>query len=208
MRGFDNSFWILCFYSDTRSVALARPRCSFLVAFSTVYLIDTLVACLLIAFSILVPGLPGRGKVELAGPDIPPGWTYNPSSWIRRWLGIALALLGFFISRYLAAHQLGYIQHAWDPFFGDGSDKVTGSALSRSFPIEKSSFEWEEYRGDWPADCWGGESNSSHDFPPRSDRFWPRRRIKQRCEWQTSSFLWLFECKQILSESLSSSLCP
>jgi len=107
---------------------------------ATVYLIDTLVACLLIAFSILVPGLPGRGKVELAGPDIPPGWTYNPSSWIRRWLGIALALLGFFISRYLAAHQLGYIQHAWDPFFGDGSDKVTGSALSRSFPISDAGF--------------------------------------------------------------------
>ena len=78
-----------------------------------VYLIDTLIACFVIAFSILVPGTPGRGGMELPGPDQPPGWTYNPSSWIRRWLGITLALLGFFISRYLAAHQLGYIQHAW-----------------------------------------------------------------------------------------------
>ncbi len=105
-----------------------------------VYLIDTLTACFLITFSILVPGTPGRGGTELPGPDQPPGWTYNPSSWIRRWLGIALALLGFFISRYLAAHQLGYIQHAWDPFFGNGTDKVTSSVVSRSFPISDAGF--------------------------------------------------------------------
>jgi hypothetical protein len=105
-----------------------------------VFLIDTLIACLVIAFSVLIPGPPGKAGVDLPGPDQPPGWTYNPSSWIRRWLGIALALLGFFISRYLAAHQLGYIPHAWDPFFGDGSDRVTGSALSKSFPISDAGF--------------------------------------------------------------------
>jgi hypothetical protein len=105
-----------------------------------VFLIDTLIACLAIAFSVLIPGLPGKGLAPLPGPDQPPGWTYNPSSWIRRWLGIALALLGFFISRYLAAHQLGYIPHAWDPFFGNGTDRVTGSALSRSFPISDAGF--------------------------------------------------------------------
>ncbi|MFI5334062.1 MAG: hypothetical protein ACHQT8_02715, partial [Chlamydiales bacterium] len=75
----------------------------------TTYLVDTLMACLFIAFAILIPGLPGRAGTHLAGPDKPPGWSYNPSSWIRRWLGIALAVLGFFLSRYLAAHQLGYI---------------------------------------------------------------------------------------------------
>lgn len=106
----------------------------------TTYLVDTLIACLFIAFAVLIPGLPGRAGIHLSGPDKPPGWSYNPSSWIRRWLGIALALLGFFLSRYLAAHQLGYISHAWDPFFGDGSDLVTGSALSRSFPISDAGF--------------------------------------------------------------------
>ncbi len=106
----------------------------------TTYLVDTLIACLLIAFAILIPGLPGRAGIHLPGPDKPPGWSYNPSSWIRRWLGIALALIGFFLSRYLAAHQLGYIPHVWDPFFGDGSDKVTGSALSKSFPISDAGF--------------------------------------------------------------------
>src|SRR5579872_3424330 len=96
----------------------------------TTYLVDTLIACLFIAFAILIPGLPGRADIHLSGPDKPPGWSYNPSSWIRRWLGIALALIGFFLSRYLAAHQLGYIPHVWDPFFGNGSDIVTTSSLS------------------------------------------------------------------------------
>jgi Vitamin K epoxide reductase family len=105
-----------------------------------VYLIDTLIACFAIVLSILVPGMPGKGGTDLPGPDQPPSWTYNPSSWIRRWLGIALALVGFFISRYLAAHQLGYIEHAWDPFFGDGTDRVTGSVVSRSFPISDAGF--------------------------------------------------------------------
>lgn len=106
----------------------------------TTYLVDTLMACLFMAFAVLIPGLPGRAGIQLPGPDKPPGWSYNPSSWIRRWLGIALALVGFFLSRYLAAHQLGYIPHIWDPFFGDGSDLVTGSALSRSFPISDAGF--------------------------------------------------------------------
>ncbi len=106
----------------------------------TTYLVDTLMACLLIAFAMLIPGLPGRAGIELSGPDKPPNWSYNPSSWIRRWLGIALALVGFFLARYLAAHQLGYIPHLWDPFFGNGSDEVTGSALSRSFPISDAGF--------------------------------------------------------------------
>lgn len=106
----------------------------------TVYLIDTLIACLVVAFSILIPGIPECAGQDIPGPDQPASWTYNPSSWIRRWLGIALALLGFFISRYLAAHQLGYIPHAWDPFFGNGSDKVLTSSVSRSFPVSDAGF--------------------------------------------------------------------
>ncbi len=105
-----------------------------------VYLIDTLAACLLITLAILVPGMPGQGGVEKSGPDRPPGWSYNPSSWIRRWLGIALALLGFFISRYLAACQLGYVPHAWDPFFPGSTDKVLHSTVSRSFPVSDAGF--------------------------------------------------------------------
>ncbi|MFN8552017.1 MAG: vitamin K epoxide reductase family protein [Candidatus Obscuribacterales bacterium] len=105
-----------------------------------VFVNDTLIASLVIAMSILVPGSPGTSGMSVAGPDQPPGWTYNPSSWIRRWAGIALALVGFFISRYLAAHQLGYIPHAWDPFFANGTDRVTSSSISRAFPISDAGF--------------------------------------------------------------------
>lgn len=70
----------------------------------TVFLVDSIVACLLIAFSILIPGMPLMGGMEMTGPDKPPGWTYNPSSWIQRAPMIALSLFGFFISRYLAAY--------------------------------------------------------------------------------------------------------
>lgn len=105
-----------------------------------VYLLDTLIGSLVISFAMLVPGTPGRTGVELPGPDMPPGWTYNPSSWIRRWLGIALALIGYFISRYLAVHQLGYEQHAFDPFFGGGTDRVLHSTVSKAFPISDAGF--------------------------------------------------------------------
>lgn len=105
-----------------------------------VYLVDTLTGALLITFSVLIPGVPRRGDEDVSGVDRPPGWTYNPSSWIRRWLGIALALVGFLISRYLAAKQLGYITHAHDPFFDGGTDKVLTSALSRSLPVSDAGF--------------------------------------------------------------------
>lgn len=99
------------------------------------YLLDTLVASLLFTFSLLIPGFPGQAGLELPGADMPPGWSYNPSSWIRRWLGIALALFGFIISRYLAAQQLGLSNEAWDPFFDGGTDRVLHSSVSHMFPI-------------------------------------------------------------------------
>jgi hypothetical protein len=107
----------------------------------TVFLLDTLIGSIVISMSLLIPGTPGSAGIPIPGPDIPPNWSYNPSSWIRRWLGIALALFGFFISRYLAARQLGYITHPWDPFFATAStDRVLHSVVSRSFPISDAGF--------------------------------------------------------------------
>lgn len=97
------------------------------------YLNDTIVGVLLITFSILVTGLPWEGARK--GPEFPKGWSYNPSSWHQRLPVIAFGCLGWFISRYLAAYQLGYIDQMWDPFFGDGTLKVITSNLSKSFPI-------------------------------------------------------------------------
>lgn len=99
------------------------------------YVNDTLIGILVIVFSIVVPRAPGETGINKDGADQPPGWTYNPSSWIRRWLGIALALAGFLISRYLAARQLGYYDHAWDPFFANGTDRVLHSTISKSLPV-------------------------------------------------------------------------
>lgn len=69
------------------------------------------------------------------GPDTPPGWSYNPSDWIQRGPIIAMAFVGFFLSRYLAAYQLGHIAYPWDPFFGDGTRRVLDSEISKAWPI-------------------------------------------------------------------------
>jgi uncharacterized membrane protein len=97
------------------------------------YATDTLVGALVIAFALLVPGSPGTR--DQPGPDIPPGWSYNPSAWTQRAGIIALAFVQFFAARHLAAYQLGHIAGAWDPFFGDGTRRVLSSDVSRAFPV-------------------------------------------------------------------------
>ena len=52
------------------------------------------------------------------GPDVPLGWSYNPSSWPQRAPIIALALVGFFLSRQMAAFELGQVTTFTDPFLG------------------------------------------------------------------------------------------
>ncbi|HET7478425.1 MAG TPA: vitamin K epoxide reductase family protein [Rubrobacteraceae bacterium] len=47
----------------------------------------------------------------------PPGFDKNPTRWSRRLLLAALALLGLFVSAYLALYQIGVIGGVWDPFF-------------------------------------------------------------------------------------------
>jgi uncharacterized membrane protein len=102
------------------------------------YLSDTIIGALVIAFSILVPMMPGMAHhmvMGKPGPEVPPGWSYNPSSWQQRAPIIALGLIGWLASRYLAAYQLGYTDGAWDPFFGNGSERVLDSNVSRAWPI-------------------------------------------------------------------------
>lgn len=99
------------------------------------YLNDTLVGTLVIALTILIPGMPNMIKFMQMGPDTPPGWSYNPSSWPQRWIMIALGFAGWLVSRYLAAFQLGYIPDIADPFFGDGTRNVLTSTMSKSLPV-------------------------------------------------------------------------
>lgn len=96
---------------------------------------DYLVGTLVVAFSIIIARQPGIKLYEKPGPDIPPGWSYNPSSWGQRVPVIFLSWLGFFIARYMGAFQMDVIHTVWDPFFGDGTRQVLESKVSKSFPV-------------------------------------------------------------------------
>lgn len=100
------------------------------------YANDTLIGALVIVFAILAPGMPMAAGMSMEpGPDGPPGWSYNPSSWPQRAPIIALALVGFFLSRQMAAFQLGHVASFTDPIFGIGTERVLTSDVSRAFPI-------------------------------------------------------------------------
>lgn len=77
---------------------------------ATAYLSDTLVGALIFGFAVCTKPEPGPSAVAaLTGPDVPAGWSYNPSAWTQRLPIIALALIGLYVSRYLAGYQLGHI---------------------------------------------------------------------------------------------------
>lgn len=105
------------------------------------YANDTLVGGLVITFAILVPMMPGmshEGMMDTS--DMPPGWTYSPSTYLQRLPIIALGLFGFLIARVLAAYQLGHIDAVWEPFFGgdetrNGTEFIITSEVSRAWPI-------------------------------------------------------------------------
>ncbi len=107
------------------------------------YGIDTLIGMLVVAFAVMIPPTPGIGRRALASDDDRPlGWSYSPSSFTQRLPIVALAFVGLFVSRYLAAYQMGHIEGLWDPFFGpggaavdNGSEAVVTSWVSKGFPI-------------------------------------------------------------------------
>ncbi|WP_111412289.1 NAD-dependent epimerase/dehydratase family protein [Billgrantia lactosivorans] len=106
------------------------------------YLNGTLVGTLAIGFSALVRPAPGISPAAaMTGPTLPPGWNNNPSSWFQRMPIIALAVVGFFVSRYLAAYQLGHIDAVWDPFFDgtrgglNGTEDIITSEASEAWPV-------------------------------------------------------------------------
>lgn len=104
---------------------------------------DLLVGTLVIAFSVLVPMMPGMSMEGMMDPkSIPPGWTYCPSTGAQRLPIAAMGLVGLLISRMLTAYQLGHIDHAWEPFFmGDaldpknGTEEIITSDVSKAWPI-------------------------------------------------------------------------
>jgi hypothetical protein len=129
------SMWIACFIG----IWLSMAPLIFWSPSDLVYLNDTLVGALVIALTILIPGMPNMITYMKMGSEVPPGWSYNPSSWPQRWIMIVLGFVGWMASRYLGAFQLGYIDTAWDPFFGDSTEQVLNSKLSHAWPISDAA---------------------------------------------------------------------
>lgn len=125
------SLWLACFVG----IWLSAAPLIFWAPIPLVYLNDTFVGMVVIALTVIVPGMPNMALMMKMGPEQPPGWSYNPSSWPQRSILIALGFFGWMVSRYLASYQFGYIGHAWDPFFGEGSRLVLTSKMSRSLPV-------------------------------------------------------------------------
>jgi nucleoside-diphosphate-sugar epimerase/uncharacterized membrane protein len=107
------------------------------------YGLDTLIGMLIVVFAVMIPPTPGISRRALAADDDRPlGWSYSPSSFTQRIPIVVLAFVGLFVSRYLAAYQMGHVDALWDPLFGaggapvaNGSEAVVTSWLSKGFPI-------------------------------------------------------------------------
>lgn len=130
------SMWICCFIGIWLNIA----PIIFWAPTAAAYINGTLVGVLVIALTILIPGMPHMIMYMKMGSQVPAGWSYNPSSWPQRWIMIATGFLGWIVSRYLGAFQLGYIDHVWDPFFGESSRQVLNSNMSHSWPISDGAF--------------------------------------------------------------------
>lgn len=122
---------------------------------------DWLVGGLLVALNVLYPMMPGRAHHMVMmepGPTIPPGWSYNPSTWLQRGPIIALSLLAFLMARYMAGVQLGHVETAWDPFFGAGAMNVLHSDVSRAWPVSDAGLGAVAYLVEALMGFMGGET--------------------------------------------------
>jgi len=154
---FDLARWGLCF----SGIWLLFAPLIFWARDAGAYANDTVVGALVIAFSVLIPMMPSRAHHDVMmtpGPDTPPGWSYNPSDWIQRGPIIAMAFVGFFLSRYLAAYQLGHIPYPWDPFFGDGTRRVLDSEISKAWPISDAGLGAVSYMLEALSGLMGGKN--------------------------------------------------
>lgn len=111
------------------------------------YLSDTLVGALIVGFAICTrPEVGPSPLAVMSGPETPPDWSYNPSSWTQRLPIILLALVGLQVSRYLAAYQLGHVDGVWEPFFQgaaadprNGTEEIITSHVSEAWPVSDAA---------------------------------------------------------------------
>lgn len=148
------SVWIICFIG----IWISMAPFLFWAPTAVAYYNGTMVGALIIALSILIPGMPNMIAFMKMGGNVPTGWSYNPSSWPQRAIMIGLAFVGWLASRYLGAFQLGYIDTAWDPFFGEGTLNVLNSKMSHSWPISDAALGTLAYTLEFLMGFMGGTS--------------------------------------------------
>src|SRR5699024_10884370 len=127
--------WICCFIG----IWISMAPFIFWSPVAVAYLNGTLVGALVIALTILIPGMPNLILYMKIGYELRPCLIYNPSSWPLRWIMIFTGFLGWIASRYLGAFQLGYLDVAWDPFFGASTTTVLNSSMSHSWPVSDAA---------------------------------------------------------------------
>jgi uncharacterized membrane protein len=98
-------------------------------------------------------------------PNVPDGWSYNPSAWSHRLPITAGATVGFCIAIYLALYQWRIIPNVWDPFFADptghfanGSERILNSWVSRLLPVPDAFLGALAYLAEGVASVIGGTS--------------------------------------------------
>jgi hypothetical protein len=148
------SVWTVCFIG----IWISMAPLLFWAPTAVAYYNSTMVGVLIIALSILIPGMPNMILFMKMGGNIPTGWSYNPSSWPQRSIMIGLAFIGWLASRYLGAFQLGYVDIAWDPFFGEGTLNVLNSKMSHSWPISDAALGTLAYTLEFLMGFMGGTS--------------------------------------------------
>lgn len=88
---------------------------------------------------------------------MPPGWSYNPSTWPQRLPILAAALVGFGIATYLALYQWRVVGDVWEPFFGGGTRRILDSSVSRILPIPDAALGALGYLADAVTAAIGGK---------------------------------------------------
>ncbi|WP_282026259.1 NAD-dependent epimerase/dehydratase family protein [Limimaricola cinnabarinus] len=108
-------------------------------AYANGFLVGSLIAGLAVALK-PVPGI--SAAAAETGPERPPGWSFNPSSWVQRAPVILLAFVGLYVSLYLCAYQLELIDGVWEPFFAgspsdpqNGTEEIITSSVSEAWPV-------------------------------------------------------------------------
>ena len=110
---------------------------------AAVYANDMVVGTAVIAFSVLIPMMPGMDMDGMMDRKVvPPGWTYCPSTAAQRFPIVAMGMIGLLTALQLTAYQLGYVGHVWEPFFGgsmadprNGTEEIITSWVSKMWPI-------------------------------------------------------------------------